>query len=180
MTTEVAASRVPNQFRTGGEPVPHRRNRAPKADKTSRKRRSVLLLVVCFTYSPTANGNFVGRIAKHINAPFKAAMHSKLGIALVIQTAEASEELVDRLRPILEGEAVENIWCYTPVNNVASLLPLDPLTDYVKEAWKAVNTYNNPPKRPSRSQILLSHQAGDDPAGAVRHALLSPKRREAK
>jgi hypothetical protein len=177
--TEVIARRVPNRFPTSSELV--RRHPPGKNFRGSgRKRRSVLLLVVCFTYPPTANGNFVGRIAKHINAPFKAAMHSKLGLALVIQTNETQDDLMDRLRPILEGQAVETAWCYTPCENVASLFSPDPLTERIKEAWKAVNAYNNPPKRPSRQQILMKHRADDDPAGAVRRALLSPKRREAK
>jgi hypothetical protein len=98
-------------------------------------------------------------------------MHSKLGIGLVIQTTETQDELMNRLRPIVEGQSVETAWCYTPCETVASLHSLDPLKERVREAWRAVNAYNNPPKRPSRDQILMKHRADNDPAGAVRRAL---------
>jgi hypothetical protein len=106
----------------------------------------VMLLRVCFLLEIEAIGSAVGKIIKATSRWCRPAMHSKRAIAFVILTEESSDQLVDRLRPTLEGiTSVENYWCHIIVDDVIGRHgAVDPLATYVREAWEELRKRNKP------------------------------------
>jgi hypothetical protein len=64
------------------------------------------------------------------------AMHDKRHIALIIISHETPTALVDRLRPVLEVDAISNYWAQVPTANIAGKFGnLDSFVSQVRLAY---------------------------------------------
>ncbi len=106
-------------------------------------RQSVLLLLLACKRDLEWLGREVRAIGREIRRPMKPTLHSHRQVAFVIQTNETSTQLMERLRPVLDVDGIENYWCFTPGSDIASKNGvLDSLAGYVKKAFANVRQWN--------------------------------------
>lgn len=85
-------------------------------------------------------------------------MHAKRSVGFVIETDETAEQLVERLRPVLDHERFHNFWCFTPGSDITGRDgTVDPLTVRVREAYDRVRQRNQAKKvrKPQRFQPVI-------------------------
>ena len=104
-----------------------------------RKPRLVVVLQIFFKYDNDLCLKELGDLRRALQRPFKHAMHDKRHLAFVCNTDETPAQLVDRLAPVLEVDAISNYWATIPYNNMAGKFKgLDSLATHVKMAYAAI------------------------------------------
>ncbi|KKB12381.1 hypothetical protein VE25_07465 [Devosia geojensis] len=126
----------------------------------SRQKRTVHIIMVLFKFDTEHCQKEIGAIRHRLNGlRYKAAMQTRYAHAFVVQTHLTADELMDQVRPVVSTDCVPSIeraWCFTPGADIAASEVLDPLTDYVREAWEEVRRWNDPARhrKPSPTQIF--------------------------
>jgi hypothetical protein len=104
---------------------------------------SVRLLLVATKFDIEEHAHEITKVGRAIQRPFKPAMHSRRSIAFVIETEETSEQLVKRMRPVLNNDRFLNFWAFTPGSDIAGRDGVnDPLATYVIGAHARVRQRN--------------------------------------
>jgi len=126
-----------------------------------RKPRLIVVLQIFFKYDNDLCIKEMSDLRKALNRPFKHAMHDKRHLAFVCNTDETPGQLVNRLAPVLEVDAISNYWATIPYNNMAGKFGgLDSLSTHVKMAYAAIKNGDGtkylgevkPPFRKGRSR----------------------------
>jgi hypothetical protein len=106
----------------------------------------VLFLHLVFKFDLEHAKHTVGRIIKVMRCPVHRGMHSRTGLGMLIVTTESAQELVERIRPVLDDiESLENFWCYVapqPDDVVGRHGGLDPLCHRLRKAWVDAGDWN--------------------------------------
>lgn len=108
-----------------------------------RRPRTVLVLMAVLKY-PMAQASRdlmdVNRAMGSIKR--RPVMHDDRTIGWVLETSLTADQVMGLTREVLSRDCFANAWCFTPGADVASLLPLDPFTDRVREAWSNAREWN--------------------------------------
>jgi hypothetical protein len=119
----------------------------------------VMLLSVIFLYEVERAAPEVVKINRAMKRWCRPTMFGKRVVGFVILTEENSGELVERLRPVLDGiTAIHDYRCHTILNDIAGKNGgFDPLATYVREAWEELRKRNDPKyvRQPERSETVI-------------------------
>ena len=141
----------------------------PHKKRDERKPRTVLVLMVAVRWDIDKCGREIMALSKRLQRwPFHPTMHSKRQVAYVIETDLTAKGLVDSLGHTSEAGCIENIWAFTPGKDIASIMPLDPLTERIQGAWANVRKWNDPKnmRPPKAPQIFINRGIKDGERGA--------------
>ena len=104
-----------------------------------RNSRNVVLLQIFLKRDAEYCIKELADIRRNVRRPLDPAMHDKRHLALVIQTQETPAELMQRLRNVLDVDAINNYWALIPNRNVVSKYGgLDSLATRVKMAYQVI------------------------------------------
>lgn len=105
----------------------------------------VIALQVFFSYDNDLCVRELTAIKKAIGGKIYPAMHDKRHIALVFISNETPENLVDRLRPVLDVGCVSNYWAQVPTAKIAGKYGgLDTFVSQVRLAYGLVYQRTKP------------------------------------
>jgi hypothetical protein len=117
----------------------------PKATRPAgpRRPRTVLVLMAVLRYSMDNAARDLMAVNKAMGSiKRRPVMHGDRTIGWVLETHFNADEVMTLTRGALSRDCFANAWCFTPGADIASLLPLDPLTERVAEAWSSVRDWN--------------------------------------
>ena len=146
------------------------RDTKPKFDQP---RRTVLLIFTVWKVETSLVQRDIDRLSLLLGRiHVKRAMHADRLITYVVITdqtmGQVLGEIGDEVRRMQES-LLDNYWIMPASEQFASGMPFDALQQHVHDAWAAVRDHNNPPKRPTRQQIVQRHvPPGGDVAAAVK------------
>jgi hypothetical protein len=88
-------------------------------------------------------GREIKSIGIAIRRKWYPTLHSHRQVAFVIETDETSAQLVERLRPVLDTDGIENYWCFTPGADIISKNGfLDSFAGHVRTAFTNIRQRN--------------------------------------
>jgi len=117
-----------------------------------------MLLTAYFLYEVERAASVVLQIQKAAKRWCRPTMAGKRAVSYVILTEESSRELVERLRPTLDGiTTVFDYRCHTILDDVVGKESIDVLATYVAEAWEELRKRNHPDyvRQPERSETII-------------------------
>jgi hypothetical protein len=124
-----------------GQPSPERAAAAVTA--MPRRARTVIVVHAVFKYSLDKAKQDILRINKAFGKVKRhPVLHGDRQCGWVCETHYTADQLMGLLREAFSADCVANAWAFTPGADVASVLPLDPFTDRVREAWSNVRDWN--------------------------------------
>lgn len=143
--------------------------------KLGQKRRTVLLIVTAWKVDLELVQREIERISTVLSelVPVKRAMHANRMITFVMVTEQSIPKVAAHLSDETAGMSLlENHWVMPASDEIVAREALDALQHHVHEAWVSVRDHNNPPRRPSRGEIIQHHVCpGGDIAAAVKAGL---------
>lgn len=105
----------------------------------------VIALQIFFSYDIDLCVRELTAIKKAIGGKIYPAMHDKRHIALVMVTNETTEQLVDRLRSVLEVGCISNFWAQVPTAKITGKYGnLDSFVSRVRMAYGLVYQRTKP------------------------------------
>jgi hypothetical protein len=135
---------------------------APVPEKPTGPRhpRTVLVVNALFKYGMDKCRQDVIRINKAFGkVKRRPVLHGDRHCGWVLETHFTAEQIMGLLREALMADCIENAWVWTPGADVTSVMPLDPFTDRVREAWQSVREWNRTvPKRPPETFFATSRR----------------------
>ncbi len=117
----------------------------PKAIRPAgpRRPRTVLVLMTVLRYSMDNAARDLMTVNKAMGSiKRRPVMHGDRTIGWVLETSLTADQVMQLTREALSRDCFANAWCFTPGADIASIMPLDPLTDRVAEAWSSVRDWN--------------------------------------
>jgi hypothetical protein len=134
------------------------RDIAPPSKVTGKRAaRTVIVVHVVFRYSIEQARQDILRINKAFGKIKRLpVLHGDRQCGWVCETQFTADQIMDLLRDCLSAGCVENAWAWTPGADIASILPLDPLTDRVREAWRNVRDWNRAMPRRAADGFLAT------------------------
>ncbi|WP_022697193.1 hypothetical protein [Euryhalocaulis caribicus] len=131
------------------------------------RQQNVVILQVFFKYDNDLCVRELMSIRTAIGRAFRPAMHDKRHMAFVIQTTETPEELVNRIRNVLEADSIANYWALIPYQNPAGKFGgLDALTTRVRMAYADVRNKAKA-KDMRKAERLVRESSDHDTLGKV-------------
>lgn len=107
--------------------------------------KQVLVLQIMFKRDLEYCADELRVIHRAIAQTYKRAMHTSRNIGFVVTTSESSQELMSRLRSVLDEGPIEAMWCYSaPSDLVSNRGGLDSLETYIKLANAEIGKRRNP------------------------------------
>ncbi len=139
---------------------------APDASHGPRRPRTVIVLLVVFTYGMDKAVQDVQAINRALGKiKRRPVMHGDRQVAWVMETHFTAAQIMDLTRATLSRDCVASAWAFTPAD-VASVMPIDPFSDRVLEAWSSVRDWNRTTPRLS-PEAFTSTRGMPDGRGEV-------------
>src|ERR1700730_9698253 len=101
---------------------------------------SLYVLQVSFKFELEKVTREFEAIGRAIGGWHRPAMHGRKSVAFVIVSKHTQEEVIDRLRPIIDDmNAISNSWCFrAPVAVESKYGAIDPMTSRIREGWDRI------------------------------------------